>query len=884
MKTSCGFGSMALIEAELTSEPRINNMEIKAGFTQAHNWGQTAKILATVTLPTPMEKNPPPSAMVPSKKVLNLTRYMDDAGKLNYKFPRGKWTVLRLGYTATGEHIIPATQEGRGLECDKLDPDVINFQLESLVGELVKELGPIVGTGYNGVWLDSWEAHGQNWTGILPKEFKKRRGYDLIPYLPLIANGQIIDSVEVSERVLWDFRRTIADMIRENFYATIRKWVHKRGLQLNGEFAGQAAFMYDPINFMMEADTPVGEFWSLTSYGGRDLQVASSIAHTLGKTVTVGAEAYTGWGGYQTFPYKLKSLGDESFCAGANRFYIHTSSHQSLINPSPGMTFGPWGIDFHRGNTWFEMSKEWIDYVTRCQQMLREGKFVADICYYIGDDAPVFVGSREAVWKPIPEGRNFDTINTDILKMLTVKDGKLVLPSGMRYHALLLPNRDAMLPDSLKIIEALVRQGAVVAGPPPTHSPTLKNYQKSDKRVLGMARKMWGKKACATRQTGLDAVYKVDRKVGKGRVTWGLSWDEIFKTVKPIEDFSAKVSNPEAKIGWYHRRTEDADIYFVASQKYEAVDAICSFRVEGRVPELWNPDTGKQRKAAVYTQADGTTKLPIHFDPAGSVFVIFRNKPDGSQFISVTRDGQTLFDANQQVVVSMPKLGYDKDGEIVFEQGDPGVYTFTQANGNVKTVKVDKVGETKAVTGPWQLSFQKGRGAPDNATLDKLTDLSENNDEGIKYFSGTVAYSSSFDLTEATAKSDKRITIDLGDISVIAEVIVNDKNVGITWKKPYRLDITDAVKPGKNQLTVKVANLWVNRLVGDEQYPDDCVWKPYGGNFSMDKWPDWYLNNEPRPTERMTFFPYKHHSKGKALPKSGLLGPVKITVIPKLKM
>jgi hypothetical protein len=361
-----------------------------------------------------------------------------------------------------------------------------------------------------------------------------------------------------------------------------------------------------------------------------------------------------------------------------------------------------------------------------------------------------------------------------------------------------------------------------------------------------------------------------------------MPWDDIFDVIGEDKDFTSVTSEKDVKLNWIHRRTEDADIYFVANPKYEAVDTICSFRVDGRRPEFWDPDTGKQCKAAVYTQANGITKLPIHFEQAGSVFVVFRNKPDGRQFVSVTRDGKTLFDSDQQACVAMPVFGSDKDGEVVFEQGDPGAYTFTQADGNVKTVKVDKAGETKAVTGPWQLAFQKGRGAPDNATLDKLADLSENSDERIKYFSGTVVYSSSFDLADVDLASDKRITIDLGDIAVIAEVTVNDKNVGITWKKPYRLDIADAVKPGKNQLTVKVANLWVNRLVGDEQYPDDCVWKPYSANFSMDKWPDWHLNNQPRPTERITFFPYKHHSKDKALPKSGLLGPVKVSITPQL--
>ena len=878
ISVSCGFGSLDLVEAELTSAPRINNLEIKAGFQQTHAWGRTEEITFRTTQTSEMESALPAQSLVALDEVRNISSQMDSSGRLRWKPPQGDWVVLRLGYTATEEPISPATDSGRGLECDKLDPDIVKFQFEQLVAELVDRAGPLAGTAYEGVWIDSWEAHGQNWTDRFPAEFKRRRGYDLIPYLPVITTGQIVETPDVCERLLWDFRRTIADMVRENFFGTARKWINERGLKLTGEFAGMAGHLYDPINYMMEADVPVGEFWSLRGEGGgQDIRVAASLAHTSGRP-TVGAEAYTDWGGYNKYPYQLKPLGDEAFCAGVNRFIFHTYSHQPWADPNPGMSFGPWGINFHRGNTWWEPSRQWVTYLSRCQQMLREGQFVADICYYIGDDAPNFVGRRDSVWKPIPPGRDFDCVNTEILEQFKVRSGRLVLPSGMSYRVLLLPNRQAMLPESLQIVQALVEQGAVVVGPPPTRSPSLKDYPKSDQQVLRRAVQMWGRQAIDACRTKVDVPGKVNRQVGKGRVIHGLSWVEIFDTLGEPEDFSSQTSNPEVKLRWIHRRTDDADIYFLASSAAEPLDTLCTFRVSGRQPEIWDPDTGSMYRAAVYCQSDGSTQLPIHFDPAGSLFVVFRGESAPNHVVSVRRAGATLFSAAPQQPTAVPKAWLRESGDLVVQSKVPGVYELALAGGGVRSVPFDKKPDALPVRGPWRVSFQPGRGAPEQVTLKNLIDLSQHDDPGVKYFSGTASYTAEFEMPSQQVGTQRQITLDLGDVQVIAEVVLNGENLGVVWKSPFSLDVTEAVKAGDNELVVRATNLWVNRLIGDEQYPDDCDWKPYSGDFEMLQWPDWFTKKLPRPTQRFTFFPYKHYTADDKLAKSGLLGPVTLTV------
>ncbi|MCH2113693.1 MAG: hypothetical protein MK171_02100 [Pirellulales bacterium] len=880
----CGFGAMEIVEAELTAAPRINNMEIKAAFQQTHAWGRTEEITFRTTDLSEIEPELPKESLVALKDVRNISKYMDSSGRLQWEPPKGDWTVLRLGYTATEEPISPATDSGRGLECDKLDSDIVRFQFEQLVAKLAERAGPLAGTAYEGVWIDSWEAHGQNWTEKFPEEFKRRRGYDLIPYLPLITTGQIVESPEVCERLLWDFRRTIADMVREEFFGTARAWINERGLKLTGEFAGMAGHLYDPINYMMEADVPVGEFWSLRGEGGgQDIRVAASLAHTSGRP-TVGAEAYTDWGGYDKYPSQMKPLGDEALCAGVNRFIFHTYSHQPWADPKPGMSFGPWGISFHRGNTWWEPSRQWITYLSRCQQLLREGQFVADICYYIGDDAPNFVGRRDSVWKPIPPGRDFDCVNTEILKQFRVIGGRLVLPSGMSYRTLLLPNRPGMLPESLEIVHSLVEQGAVVVGPPPVRSPSLKDFPRCDQRVNRLARVLWGPEAVAARCGNANVATQVDRQVGQGRVVSGLTWTRIFETLGEPDDFTVVTSDPEVKLQWIHRRTEDADIYFLANPKSKSLDTLCTFRVTDRQPEVWDPDTGAMRTAVMYQQVDGRTQLPIHFDPAGSLFVIFRGASAQNHVVGVKRSGEMLFNPAVRKPIPLPEMQLLESTQIVVEADVAATYELTLADGAVRTVAFEKGATEIPVAGPWEVSFQPGRGAPASLTLETLIDLSQHDDPGVKYFSGTASYMAHFKVPSHLLRTQAKIALDLGDVQVIAEVKVNGKSLGIVWKSPFTLDLTGAIKSGPNELVVEATNLWVNRLVGDEQFADDCEWKFYSGDYTMEQWPDWFINNEPRPTKRMTFFPYKHHVADTKLPKSGLLGPVQIRVSPRVEV
>ena len=641
---------VVLREVNLLSEDRVNHWELKSGF--ARRWGHGADepyfTMRRGTSDETAEFFSPDGSIQPERlavdrnRIENLTERMKPSGQLDWKVPDGRWIVLRIGYTPTGEKNGPASEEGTGLEPDALNPKGIDAAFARFMAKLLNDIGPLAGKTLRYCHIDSWETGEQNWTAAFREEFKKRRGYDMTPFLPVMAGGRIVGNLDISERFLWDVRRTIADMLAEYYYGRMREVCHQNGVRFESEAAGAQQFLFDPITFQREADLPMGEFWVTEGRIRPDCKAAASVANIFGKRF-VGAEAFTSsWtqARWTQHPYALKPLGDEAFCMGVNRFVFHRYAMQPWIGVQPGMTMGPWGVHFERTNTWWRPGIAWMSYLTRCQSLLQQGRFVGDVLYFTGEGVPNYLGYRHELNPSLPSGYDFDACNADVLlDMVSVKDGRLVLGNGMEYRVLLLPDDRTMSPKLLRRIRELVEAGAVVVGPKPESAPGLADFPQCDEVVRATADALWGPKGSSEANNNTSG--EIDRVVGQGRIFWGLPFEKVFARLGLAPDFESHSSSDES-LRYIHRRNEQADWYFVSNPVNAPVEATCAFRVSGRRPELWDTETGSITRPAVCRQADGRTILPIRLEPAGSVFVVLREADSGDSIHTVKRNGETI--------------------------------------------------------------------------------------------------------------------------------------------------------------------------------------------------------------------------------------------------
>ncbi len=743
-------------ELEFHNGPRVHRWQEKAAFANMMDYENAA------TPPTRAEQ------VISQSKVVDLTSKMRKDGTLDWDVPAGNWVIQRLGYSLTGEKNHPATREATGYEVDKLNRKHVDNYVKTYVDIISGALGPYFGKSFRYFLMDSWEANNQNWTDDMIEQFRARRGYDPTPFLPVLT-GRVIGSAEISDRFLWDFRRTLADLLAENHYRAATEYFNKHGVGLCAEAMGAGLpTVGDGLLNKGQVDVPMGEFW--TFMPGQhpnvehptDTREAASAAHIYGKTLAA-AESFTSfpwipaWG---QSPYFLKPIGDWYLANGINRIVFHTSDAQPFVDDAhkPGMTLGPFGQHYTRNITWAEQAVAWNTYLARSSYLLQQGLFVGDLAYFYGEGAPVTVPFWKKVSPSVPEGYNYDWVNADvILNRMTVKDGRIVLPDGMSYRVLVLPDDvDQLTLPVLKKIRDLVADGAIVSGPKPGIPPGLSGYPSSDGEARAIANEVWGP---------ADGKSLIEHAYGKGKVYWGKPLEDVLSAEKTAADFRYTRPAFDTKIVWIHRRTGDAEIYFVSNQNNRAEDVLTSFRVEGKEAELWHPDTGATEPAEYKTDG-GQTTVPLHFDPAGSVFVVFHKAS------------------------SSPSR----------------TFPYTRKT-HLATVK-----------GPWQLSFPQNWGAPPQVTLDSLTSWTTSSDPGVKYFSGTATYAKDIEASPDWLSSGEKVVLDLGAVKEIAEVSVNGKPVGgILWKPPFQADITSALKSGTNHVEIKVTNLWPNRMIGDQQ-------------------------------------------------------------------
>ena len=972
--------------------------------------------------------SPAPAAGVPAEsivardKIVDLTDRMTANGVLTWEAPplpgSGEWTVIRFGHTFTGARSHPAPATGAGPECDKLSKEGIEAHYHGMIGKLVRDVGPLAGKSFTATHVDSWEVGAQNWTPKMREEFKRLRGYDMTPLLPVLT-GRIVDSPDISERFLCDVRQTISDLLSENYIGHLRTLANRDGLKLSMEAYTTPAHDLDVANHIEE---PICEFW-WPDGGGLywTAKSMSSAAHVNGLPI-VGAEAFTAGDAerWLAHPANIKSLGDRAFCDGVNRFIVHRYAMQPWVTGRwPGMTMGPWGVHYERTNTWWEESKAWHQYVARCQYLLRQGRFVADVLY---------LQSEEPMRRFSPlklTGYDYDAISPQaFLKNVTVNDGMLELPSGMRYRLLLLPEGESMSLPMLEKIAALVEEGAILLGTPPVRTPGLSGYPQCDAQVKALAATLWG--------TGL----RTEGKSVRGRVAAEKSPADVLAEMGVSPDFLAN-----RPIRYIHRVAADTDVYFIANPAPATVEALCTFRVSGKTAEVWRPDTGRIEPITVFAETDGCTRIPLCLDPSGSMFVVFRpgNRRASEHIVSVTHDGQELVriaptpargdrgDLTQtftlaawvkpDIDIALPQesregitslhaerndvlypapghevwmeqdsgagFGVGKNGVCVYEHGESyfpallvhkasirdwthvtvvyrdgapslylngtlvhtglkshkivhsgvgilhgremkafrgeaaglqqfptalsdeaiaklaqsppsladvrqtmdlvgrdvfqnGVYEILTADGKHRRADVTDIPAPMVLDGGWDVAFAPGSGAPENVKFDSLMSWSQHREQGVQYFSGAATYHKTFDFTPASISDPQQkpiVTLDLGKVAVIAEVRLNGKELGILWKRPYRLDVTDVITAGQNVLDIRVVNLPINRMIGDERLPEDS---DRNDNGTLKQWPQWLQDGQPSPTGRFTFTSWRLWKKDQPLQESGLLGPVTV--------
>ena len=764
--------------AELVLHPgaRVNHFEQKAAFVPTPDLYEYATPAAG------------PNNVVKKSDVIDLTSKMRPDGTLDWTPPPGRWVVVRFGYSLLGITNHPATAEATGLEVDKLDGKDVRQYMENYLDSYKNTVGPeMMGKrGIEYVVNDSWEAGSQNWTDNMIADFKRLRGYDPVPWMPVLT-GEVEGSAAESDDFLWDFRETIGDLIANQHYGVLEDVLHQwhMGHYSESHESGRA-FVADGMEVKKFSEVPMSAMWTQTpgvnniqyDYNADDRESAS-VAHIYGQNIAAAESMTAAAAPWAWSPATLKPTADQEFLNGINRFCIHESAHQPLVGKAPGLTLGPFGQWFNRKETWANEAGPWVKYIARNSYMLQQGHFGADVIYYYGEDS-----NLTAIYNKkspdLPAGYGFDYVDADALIHVLKVDanGNITTPGGTTYRILGLNSysRHMSLP-VLRAIHQLVMDGATVAGPKPTDDPSLAGSQSEFHRL---ANELFGD------GSGVH-------QVGKGTVYAGQTVAEALTAMHVSPDFA--YTGSENKLEFIHRRLADGDLYLVDNRSDNPAQVKATFRVAGRAPMLWYAETGESEPVS-YSIADGRTTVPLELEPWGTVYVVFR-KP-------TSKTSLTIADPTDTTVAT--------------------------------------------IDGPWKVAFEPGRGAPASITMDKLIDWSKSNNPGVKYFSGIGTYTKTLQASADWFGKGAHLWINLGDVKNLAVVTVNGKDVGETWHAPYRVDVTAALKPGANQITIEVVNAWVNRLIGDQQ---------------------------PGATQ-YTFTDVKPYQADSPLLPSGLLGPVTV--------
>ncbi|WP_016957766.1 glycosyl hydrolase [Catenovulum agarivorans] len=794
--------------------------------------------------PTPEDKS---SLALNAEQVLDVTQFVND-GKLNWQAPAGEWTVVHYFMRTTGTTNTPTTNATRGPEVDKLSKEIAQAHFDAYVGDIIDRLQPAERTALKYLVIDSYEQGAQNWTDAFAKRFQQQFGYDPMQFLP-VYTGRIVNSAEQSERFLWDMRRMVADRVSYEYTAGMRERAHEHGLKLWLENYGHWGFPGEFLQYGGQADIVSGEFWASGNLGAIELKSASSAAHIYGHK-TVMSESFTAGRGdaFKNHFWDFKKRGDWSFVEGINHTLLHVYIQQGYEDKKPGVN--AWfGSEFNRHNTWFDYMGGWLNYIKRSNYMMQQGTYVADIMYFIGEDAPKMTGEIKPA---LPAGYSYDFINAEvILHGLSVEDGQFVLPSGARFKLLVLPDATTMRPQVLAKIKQLVADGGAIYGPKPSQSPSLQNYSQADNQVQQLANELWQQ---------IDGTTVTQGQYGKGLVFFDSAENVDLAQVMDKLNLPADLAGLPTEVIWSHRSSDTHEIYFIANQSEAVVDIKPSFRLQTAMqrqeqaklgqPQAWDAVTGSIRNIGQYSIENGRLVTPLSLQGLGSTFIVFEKS--ASATIQPTAVKQI---SKQNKATWLPTALY-KQNQLIVDIPENGEYQVQFTNGDSQVVKLVDLPAPLTLRAPWQLTFEQNRDVEMSLTLDKLVSLTELQPLALKHYSGSITYQNQFQFEQSQLRDDQRWILDLGQVGVVARVTINGNNLGEIWSRPLQVDVTDYLVAGKNKLIVEVATTWVNRMVGDLKYPK--------------QFPD---QAQPKVFETEITFESKI-TKDTELQPAGLIGPV----------
>ncbi len=791
--------SLKVMGIYLSDEPVIHHYEAKNGSVWRVAPNTTAEQVGD-------------EDVVPLKNTINLTGKLGGDGKLNWtppgNLPAGKagWVIVRIGHTSTGQTNATGGA-GKGLECDKFNAAAVKLQFDNWFEKAFEKTDPVLAKKVLKIFhVDSWECGSQNWSKNFATEFRKRRGYDLVPYL-LVMTGVPINSAKESEKVLHDIRTTIAELVNDVFYVTLKKLAREKGCSFSAESIAPT-FVSDGLLHYKNVDLPMGEFWlnSPTHDKPNDMLDAISGAHIYGKNI-IQAEAFTSvrmnWGEH---PGNLKALGDRNFALGINKMVLHVFTHNPWMDKKPGMTLDGVGLYFQRDQTWFKQSKAWIEYLTRCQALLQLGKPVVDVAVFTGEEIPrrsvlpdrlvntlpgIFgkekveaekkrLANEGQPLRQIPDGVThsanmadpedwidplngyaYDSFNPDVLLQMKVLNGRVVTPGGASYKLLVIPGKTSMNPNGI-LSEAVQNK--------------LKQLANGGAKII------------------IDKEY-MHLFASNRNVVSAPYMDSSFLRLGLEKDLAVEGNNHP--IAWTHKKYGDADIYFISNQSNEAWQGALKFRIKGKSLQI----------------ADAVT---------GQIMNVESNSNNGSCFLSMAPGASYFY-------IFCKPTAQRKDYSN-FARGESIVNDLSSK--------------------PWKIQFDKNFGGPEKPIeLTQLKSWTQFADSSVKYYSGSVVYSNEFEWN--AGNTNKRVTLGFDSIYNIATIKVNGIDCGTLWTPPYSLDISKAVKEGKNKIEIAVANTWHNRLIGDNLLP---------------------------PAKRISWTTAPFRLKDKPLLPAGLVGDVKLVV------
>jgi hypothetical protein len=790
--------------------------------------------IAVLAIPANIE-----SGQLDTAKVIDISRFYNPKTEmLTWNAPEGEWDIFRYVCSNSGENLVLPSKHSAGPIVDHYDADATEFHFTYIINKLQSVLGDLDKTAMKSLYMASYEAKGFTWTTTLPSVFKKINGYNVNKFLPALFDPEAF-SPEAHGNFRVDFQRTLSELMINNFYKKSKEICNKYGLKNNSEAGGPGLPIHnvpvEPIKALGSLDIPRGEFWinhtRFNDDGVDILRVVKEVsaASNIYNRGIVEMEAFTSFQHWAEGPFELKPVGDRAFAEGMNKVVVHGSTHNPSGTGYPGIVYHA-GTHYNDKRVWWPKIKPFNEYLSRISFIGQEADFVADVLYYYGDTIPNYGGHKNGRFTAGP-GYDYEIVNTEILKEATVKNNKIVLPrNNAEFSVLAITEEYEINPEVLLKLQQLADKGAVIIGPKPK-GVVERRIEPEMPKMASLTDKLW-----------LNLNTR-DIPKRKGRIFSNIEPSEMLKSLNVLPDFSYP-GNEFHELDYIHYAKNDVDFYFIRNTTAKWISRNCSFRQSNKIPEIWDPVNGEVVAASVYNQGEGQINVPITLAPYGSTIVAFRKGKNSAHYTSIDN------------AIHPPLLEHTPEGLFIWEDGNFNLAT----QGQQKMVSNNI--NTRIIEGAWEVFFPEGWGAPEKAIFPELISWTESDIEGVRYFSGTATYKKTFqhDINSNNLKN-KKVYIDLGELSHVGEVWLNDQPLGITWTKPYRFDITDILNPGDNTLVVEIANTWSNRIVGDAVT---------GKNFTQTNIPAtnvYGLNHQRVPW------------KDVPLLKSGLFGPVKIITL-----